>query len=293
MAINKPKLIALFSKSICVILILCFSSCSLQKRLYTKGFYASKQASAKKLVKADTTTSSSTLSLPIVKEKNKNSTLLTANYTLKNANFLPPLPKLTGGCDTIILRSGAKIIATISEFNPTQIKFKNCDSANEPDMTINKDDVNYVILSNGTKEVFDSRKKYNQSNNSQPNNNLDKIYQPQNTFNNSRDRNIGNKKQNGFSTAGFVLAIISHSIAGIIGIIGALYSVVYSTRFPLSMLAIPFVIAFAAFVFCITAIYQISSDLENQKGLIIAIIGAFLSLLLMVILILFYTGILI
>ncbi|HTA61701.1 MAG TPA: hypothetical protein VK835_04570 [Bacteroidia bacterium] len=285
MAINKPKLKTMNSKLIYAILILALSSCSLQKRLYTKGFYASKKQSAKKTVKIDSTTAiAANLKFTEVKTKNKNATLTATNAVDKPSNFLALPKKLMGGCDTIVLRSGAKIIANISEFNPTHIKFKNCGSTNEPDITINKDDVNYVVLANGTKEVFDSQKKYNQPNNS---NNLDRTYQPQNTYNNPRGRNIDNKKQNGFSIAGFILAIMSHPVAAISGIL-------YLAVRPIDTLPyflIPFILATLAFIFCVIAIYQISTDIENQQGLIIAIIGACLSLLLMIILILSFIGI--
>ncbi|HEX7415530.1 MAG TPA: hypothetical protein VF411_15930, partial [Bacteroidia bacterium] len=49
-----------------------------------------------------------------------------------------------------------KILVKVTEVNPNQIKYTYCDSPNETQRTINKADINYIVYSNGYKEVYSS-----------------------------------------------------------------------------------------------------------------------------------------
>ena len=276
MAINKTKLQNMRMKAIIAILLInVFSSCSLQKRLYTKGFYSGKNASAKSQIKEDTLNLlTGNIKAIDTKEKKKKPVLLADKSANKNTSFLDITYKLTGGCDTIVLRNGAKINANVSEISQTHIKFKNCGATNEPDISMNKDDINYIILSNGQKEVFEPKKIY-----TPPSNNADNFYQPQN-----RPAYKEKKKQNGFSIAGFVLDMVSFLAFIIVASIQALATGIgiYGTGlFSASYYLIPFGFAFIALIFSIKAIYQISQDKESRNGLALAIVSAVLSLLLM------------
>ena len=274
-------------KLLCITLLLIFSSCSLQKRLYNKGFYTSKHQSAKKITNDKDTLPSVAVNNTKAKSKNE-------NLVVANAKLIPIPPVLITGCDTIVLQSGARIVANINEINQSQIKFKNCGSPHETEIAIKKADVSHILFANGTKETFTTlstdEDKYLPQNISPDQNHGSSASQY-----NRGNKNYGDKKQNGFATAGFVLAIVSHPVAAIVTLIGAISTILPNATgiFPLNMLIIPFIIAFMAFVFCVIAIYQIVKNKESQKGLVIAIIGAFLSLLLMVILLLFYLHVLI
>ena len=288
-----------------IILLTLLSSCSVQKRLYTKGFYTSKNQITKRLSKTDTTTSLSIISLPLIKEKKKNSILLTVNSKTQKTKSLNLAPKLIGGCDTIVLKSGAKILANISEINPTQIKFKNCGSVNEPEISINKDDITYVILSNGIREVFETKKQYippPPPPSFQPNNTVDQNYLPPQKpyYYETQDKyqkNISDKKTNPFAIAGFVFSLSTYPealiflflfllVEGLIHALGGSGSlgagVALGSIIPIYWFVIPLIFSFIGLVCCVTAIYQISQNQENKKGLSTAIAGAVLSLLMMV-----------
>jgi|GEM_PF-1932035 hypothetical protein len=308
MVINKPKLIAPLSKLIYVTLILVFSSCSLQKRLYTKGFYSSSNSSVKKTTNADTTIISlNNLQHSTVNKRNKNSTLLTVNSTAKNTKFLSLPIKLIGACDTIVLRSGAKITANISEINPTQIKFKNCGSPNEPDIFINKDDINYITLANGTKEVFDSQKKYTTTNNFQQDNSYSQNYPPpQKPSRYERDKtrkSLNNKRINPFAVTGFIFGVSTYPEALILAFLFLLADGVASafgggitlgsgvtlgSVIPAVWFFIPLIFSFVGLACSIAAIYQINQNKENQKGLALAIIGTILSSLMIILVLTLY-----
>jgi len=297
------------SKLAYAILLFTLCSCTLQKRLYTKGFYTSKNQVTKRLSKIDTATSLSIVPLPLVKEKKKHSTLFTTSSKIKNTESLILTPKLMGGCDTIVLKSGAKILANISEINPTQVKFKNCGSVNEPYISLNKDDITYVILANGTKEVFEIKKQYvPPPTNYQPPNNVIQNYQPpQKPYyydtNDRSQKNTSDKKTNSFAIAGFIFSLSAYPealiflflfllVEGLIHALGGSGSlgagVALGSVIPIYWFLIPFIFSFIGLACSITAIYQISQNKENKKGLAIAIAGAVLSLLMMILVLALY-----
>ncbi len=140
--------------------LLIFSSCSLQKRLYIKGFYVSKSHSLKK---HEQKTGTDTLpfalnSIKQIKTKTVPSILsaeiLNKKGEIKNtSSFIPKFKLVVDGCDTLFLRNGAQILVKVTEVYPEQIKYKYCDSPNEVLRTINKTDINYIVYANGFKEV--------------------------------------------------------------------------------------------------------------------------------------------
>ncbi len=135
-------------KLLCIILLLTFSSCSLQKRLYTKGFYTSKPQTKKVENIRD--------SLPIISILPKKS--ISSNLVAFNSSRLIPHSKLVLGCDTIILKNGSKLIGTITEIKTNKIYFKNCDSASYSSSAINKKDVNSINFANGKKGINEFKK---------------------------------------------------------------------------------------------------------------------------------------
>ena len=136
---------------------LAFSSCSFKKRIYTKGFYTSSTQSIKKPIAHDTVAC-----LPFIKnikqlKKETYPTLFAqVSKTIlanKKTNY-PPLLCTTNTCDTIILKSGAKLLGTITKVSRTKIFFKNCDSGNYFSSTISKNDVSTISFANGNKNFI-------------------------------------------------------------------------------------------------------------------------------------------
>lgn len=253
----------------------------MQKRLYNKGFYTSKHPSAKKItIDKDTLPS---VAINHVKTKSKNE-----NLVVSNSKFITTPPILLAGCDTIVLRSGARIVANVNEINQSQIKFKNCGSPYEAPIAIKKADVSHILFANGTKETFTT---------SSPD---EDKYIPQNISpdqnygtsgsqygQGARNRSYGDKKQNGFATAGFIVGLVSHPLTLITLLVELLLGVAAGT-FSFSWLYLPLVVALIAFILSIVAIVQISQNKESQKGLVFAILGLVFSLILLAIFIVIY-----
>jgi len=56
--------------------------------------------------------------------------------------------------DSIVKRNGERTVAKVTEVNPTNIRYKRFDNPEGPLYTINKEEVNYVLYFNGTKDMF-------------------------------------------------------------------------------------------------------------------------------------------
>ncbi len=235
---------------ICVVLL---SSCSLQKRLYNKGFYTSKTHSSNKTEqKPDTYTLPSVLSsIKSVKAKGVPITLsVEASHKVIEIGHtkIKPTP-FTDACDTLVLRNGTVMLAKILEITPEQIKFRYCDSPNEVLRIINKNDVNYIVYANGLKEVVEYKP------------NVPFYYQPL-------------RKTNGFAIAGFALGIFDVFLSG------SYSTATISSGIGLTTI-LPFTLLILTIGLCILAIIQIAKNRASQKGMTLAIIGLVLSLIML------------
>lgn len=77
------------------------------------------------------------------------------------------------GCSKIVLKNGDIIEADVSEITPTEIRYKRCGKANDPDIIISKNDVLSVTTEDGS-VIFRNTggKNYNPSPNGQSNDGL-------------------------------------------------------------------------------------------------------------------------
>jgi hypothetical protein len=236
------------------------SSCSLQKRLYNKGFYVSKTHSLKKNEqKTNTDTSATLLSImkpTDVKEQNKKPTIVAVNNNNLSVGFLLPNTKLIADCDTLVLTNGTKILIKVHEVTPEQIKFRFCNAPEEPIRTLNKKDINYIVYANGYKEVVEQKSNEITPHYQQP----DKI------------------KTNGFAIAGFVLSLVNILLSFILLLI-ALFSL-SGGLINYFLLFSPFVLPLLTIIFCVAALIQIYKSKGTQKGNPLAIIGLILTILL-------------
>ncbi len=66
----------------------------------------------------------------------------------------PPFPQETD-CDTIILRSGARLTGKVQEINLTEVKYKKCNNLTGPDIILPRAHITKILYSNGTSETFD------------------------------------------------------------------------------------------------------------------------------------------
>lgn len=157
-----------------VLCVLLFSSCSLEKRHYRKGFYVSNHhGSIKKQHSSEDkqgVTSRPEQPIPpkefihsseepIVLASKDENTLLT-NSSIKRKTILNE-----DDCgDLIIFKNGDELKSKVIEINEREIKYKRCDNLDGPLITVNKSDVFMIKYSNGTKEVFKDTPKQSNSN---------------------------------------------------------------------------------------------------------------------------------
>lgn len=274
-----------------VITIIALSSCSLQKRLYTKGFYSNGAISFKNQSKKDST-DILTASLKTIntKEKKKKTLLLAKKTNNKNIFYIEPEFSLVDGCDTIFLQGGTIIVAHVSEINKTQVKFKRCETPDAICLFLNKDDVKSITFANGLKEVFETpHQNLPPSPNSQSYNNYQN-YQP--TQLNTYEKKRKTDKLCITGSAFSFVSIIASIIVGLAQLWVTRDGLFHSPSFfPLSWYLIPAGIAFIGFLLCIIGLYRHYHKKENKKGSVFAIVGAGISFLLMLVIALALLGI--
>src|ERR1700744_3495234 len=210
-------------KTFAFIFIICvfvFTSCSMQKRLYTKGFYSHRSKTLKNpeaSANADTLTGVATNN-PVLKIQKTKVKRKGEELTAATSPFIVLPSVFTDACDTIILKNGSKITASIKDANSTEIKYKTCPNSNGVTLTLKKSDVNRIYYGNGRKEVFEEEHAYNQ-----PANLPDSKFETYNTtYNNERDRRRfenSEKTTSGFSIVGFVFSFIPVQVGIIFAIL--------------------------------------------------------------------------
>jgi len=118
--------------TVILLLAVVFWDCGAQKRIYTKGFYTSKQQAVKKREAQDTVTDVA-ISLKNIKQLTKqNPTTLLAQLGKGNAPMLPQAAKklfVTGGCDTVFLKDGTVRLVHIVSSRPSRINYLPCYSS--------------------------------------------------------------------------------------------------------------------------------------------------------------------
>lgn len=247
--------------ALCVLLL---SSCSMQKRLYNKGFYASKTHTPKKKeIKEDADTLPFVLTnVKSIKTKEVAATLYAEVspkiIEIKHTKTKPAL--FAEGCDTLFFRNGAKILAKVNEINPEQIKYKYCDSPNETLRIISKSEIKFIVYSNGFKEAFESSP-------------APYSYPPQ------------NKKTNGFAIAGFVISMVDLPLSLAFGILSAISTLGGIVMLTYILLIIPSILALLAIMFCITALIQINKSQDLENGNALSIVGLVFAIILLIVLI--------
>lgn len=68
---------------------------------------------------------------------------------------------LLDACDLINFKNGEEIKAIVTEVGAAEIKYKNCDSKNDPTCFLNKADVSQIKYANGAKDNFENNSNEN------------------------------------------------------------------------------------------------------------------------------------
>jgi len=248
-----------------------FSSCSMQKRVYSKGFYTHKITALKK---KEIITDNLKLKVEDSKLKSNTEELTASNSTSIILYFKP-----TDACDTIILKNGAKLPVSIKDANSTDIKYRTCPNNNGLILTIKKADVSSINYGNGRREVFEEEHKYNQPTNLPD----DKLAQYNaNSSHSNRYENKG-KKTNSFGVIGFVTCFIPIQLGLIFAVLNLTGSITLNSggiaAVSSAWFIAPLILSIISFMLCLIAIIQITKNKETQKGLGMAILGLIVSLI--------------
>jgi hypothetical protein len=125
-----------------LIILLFLSGCSGQKRLYTRGYYRDQHAVVN--------TSPVIKSSQVVRETEP---VLTATVT-KEVMAAPVTDNTTQPCDTLMMNSGDKILAVVTEVTPEQVKYKTCDYQDGPIHIVHKKRVTSIHYASGLIREF-------------------------------------------------------------------------------------------------------------------------------------------
>ena len=152
---------------LCVILSAFITSCTVQKRHYSKGyeitFNKSKSYSTKKEIlepkKTETIPFEESAFFQInndvilsasIENKKETSILTKKHFPFNSSHNLNP----DDTCDMVLLRNGNIINVKILEINPTEVKYKNCNYQDGPLIIIDKNTVKSIAYNNGFTEEF-------------------------------------------------------------------------------------------------------------------------------------------
>lgn len=170
-----------------------FNNCTVQKRLYRKGYYIELSSfrnnkpavSSTQQVSKHLLTQISTLPTHLIDLRKNTDSIRNVYAHTSTTQRLQLLSKeknchtLSDTCgDKIILKSGDDYIVKIIEITDNEIKYKRCDNLNGPLYSINKSKVYLIIYSNGVKEHIIADKYQNSSTVQDKKDNKNKTYPP-------------------------------------------------------------------------------------------------------------------
>ncbi|HXC06200.1 MAG TPA: hypothetical protein VNZ86_15690 [Bacteroidia bacterium] len=137
-----------------LILILGFQGCSVQKRLYTGGYYREHHSPVN--------TAETPGQNPAIQDTEP---VLTAsaskNLSPASSVLYPALPDSSSHCDTLKMNSGEKILVLITEVTPEQVKYRTCDYPDGPIHIVLKNKVSSIHYASGLLREFSPKKEEN------------------------------------------------------------------------------------------------------------------------------------
>jgi len=136
------------------------TSCTVEKRIYRKGYYVNRH---KELSVQDKPALVQSKTFQAEGTAKKDPVLVSKGETLE-AGIQPAMVNLrapqratlfTTDCeDLLTLRNGEEVKVKVIEISQTEIKYKRCDTPDGPLISVYKSDVFMIKYANGTKEVF-------------------------------------------------------------------------------------------------------------------------------------------
>ncbi|MBP7809170.1 MAG: hypothetical protein KA163_07755 [Bacteroidia bacterium] len=256
---NKYKQIGIL-----VFILVCFASCSLQKRHYMSGYHVS---SYKK--KHTVTKSSESKKAEVKKSYSANDESLVASSD--KGILLPESKKLSlfntkEECDLIVLKNADEVKVKVVEITETEIKYRKCEEPNGVIYTYKKSDVFMIKYPNGTKEMIKAPVEINT-------NNTD-VYEsvPQEkAVKEKKERpqkpKEAKKKVSAFSLIGFILSMVN-------------FFVFFLSIFIYGLFFGSAIIGLAAVILSIIGLVKIKKNPDKYKGKSFSVLGIIFGLIL-------------
>jgi hypothetical protein len=149
-----------FKATIILFFVVLISSCSIEKRVYNKGYYIDWKNSKNKLVLSKSNDEKNHTSNYKTDSIFKTHHVLVSNFESENKNEIKGLYKEKieiknqVNCDVILLKNGEEISAKVIEIGVYELKYKKCDNIDGPTFSILKKDVFMIKYPNGNRDVF-------------------------------------------------------------------------------------------------------------------------------------------
>lgn len=149
---------------ICSIILLA-TSCQVEKRRYSDGYYINRSGKSVKAQKVDsqklTAQQTPTVNNAVATELtySVDEPVLSANLydepivAQKSENLFDKNNKYAGKCDIITLKSGEKIEAIIIDVAGNDVKYKNCSNQNGPTLLVERSNVETITYANESKNA--------------------------------------------------------------------------------------------------------------------------------------------
>ncbi len=128
-------------------LLFVLASCSVQKRLYNKGFYVSKSQPTNKADIIKDTAKQASL-LHTIKQKKETNAPLLATAVKAIAVITKKQNLLQDPCDTIVMKTGEKILGKVTKVKEDKVFFENCDGQGYSSSSIHKADIGRISYAN-------------------------------------------------------------------------------------------------------------------------------------------------
>lgn len=246
---------------IACVLIFTAQSCTVEKRLYTKGYHVSSSKNLKTTKSSVDFNQSAALSANAKKQNETLEAELVAgidNQSQKNIITTPLWKKNVGNCDVIYFKDGAQVDARILMISDTEVQYKRCKSNDEIIYSTSIDNVLIIEYMNGEKYI--------------PKRGIDlkEKEEPKTvvkTYNNNPPQANGSKSYHPLSILSFTFGLAAITLLALSLIL------IVALGMGGLLVAFAFLFGIAAVILGIIGLVKLRKNKEKYKGNIFAILG--------------------
>ncbi|MFN6379324.1 MAG: hypothetical protein ACK4WD_08610 [Flavobacteriales bacterium] len=226
------------------------TSCTIEKRLYRRGFHIESRLFTNETSKISTDEVS-------VKESGISVNTLETSSHEESVNVLKETVESvidSIACDTLLLKDGTKLMVKVESISDSEVRYKKCSNINGPVYIESSKKVDYIAYSNGSRDNIGSKLSSED---------FDTAIAPASSSTSTSEeaaKKITGRKLEGFGLTGFISYLLAMlvvagdvQLGGALGLIGLVLSIVSLLRFGSNRdrfkgLAFP-IIVIALFVF--------------------------------------------